>query len=53
GIFVLSDFPPTRRFGVAVILGTVAAATAALLVLPSLMGRRSAHGGNPATAAVN
>ncbi|NNM34848.1 MAG: MMPL family transporter [Gemmatimonadetes bacterium] len=53
GIFVLSDFPPTRRFGVAVILGTVAAATAALLVLPSLMGRRGAHGGNPDTAAVN
>ena len=42
GIFVLSDFPPTRRFGAAVILGTVAATTAALAVLPGLMARRRA-----------
>jgi uncharacterized protein len=37
GIFVLSTFPPTQRFGLAVILGTAAAALMALVVLPSLM----------------
>ena len=42
GIFALSDFPPTRRFGTAVILGTMAAAAAAAVVLPSAMGRRDA-----------
>jgi predicted RND superfamily exporter protein len=36
GIFVLSSFPPTQRFGLAVILGTAAAATMALVVLPRL-----------------
>lgn len=36
GIFVLSSFPPTQRFGLAVIIGTMAAATMALLVLPRL-----------------
>ncbi|MGE0158101.1 MAG: RND family transporter [Gemmatimonadales bacterium] len=36
GIFVLSTFPPTQRFGLAVILGTAAAATLALVVLPGL-----------------
>lgn len=36
GIFVLSAFPPTQRFGLAVILGTVASATMALVVLPWL-----------------
>lgn len=41
GIFALSDFPPTRRFGAAVALGTVAATTAALAVLPGLMSRRT------------
>lgn len=41
GIFALSDFPPTRRFGAAVVLGTVAATTAALAVLPGLMSRRT------------
>lgn len=35
GIFVLSDFPPTRRFGLAVVLGTAAAAVLALVVLPA------------------
>jgi predicted RND superfamily exporter protein len=34
GIFSLSTFPPTQKFGLAVILGTVAAAATALLVLP-------------------
>lgn len=36
GIFALSAFPPTQRFGFAVIVGTVTAATMALLVLPAL-----------------
>jgi predicted RND superfamily exporter protein len=36
GIFVLSAFPPTQRFGLAVILGTVASATMALVALPRL-----------------
>ena len=36
GIFALSSFPPTQRFGMAVIVGTMAAATMALLVLPRL-----------------
>ena len=34
GIFGLSTFPPTRRFGFAVILGTMAAATMALVTFP-------------------
>ena len=38
GIFVLSTFPPTQRFGLAVILGTAAAATMALVVLPRFAG---------------
>ena len=45
GIFVLSDFPPTRSFGAAVILGTLAAATAALIVLPSWRGRSASSSG--------
>ncbi len=40
GIFALSTFPPTARFGFAVILGTVTAATVALAVLPAV-GQRS------------
>lgn len=40
GIFVFSSFPPTARFGLAVILGTVTAATMALLVLPTVAARR-------------
>ena len=39
GIFVLSSFPPTQRFGLAVILGTVTAAAMALVVLPRLVSR--------------
>jgi predicted RND superfamily exporter protein len=42
GIFVLSSFPPTRRFGLAVILGTVTAAALALVVLPRWVGRADA-----------
>lgn len=34
GIFVLSTFPPTRRFGMAVILGTLTAALMTLVVVP-------------------
>lgn len=34
GIFSLSTFPPTQRFGIAVILGTLAAALMALVALP-------------------
>ncbi len=36
GIFALSSFPPTRRFGVAVIVGTITAALMALVVLPRM-----------------
>lgn len=36
GIFSLSSFPPTQRFGGAVALGTLAATVSALLVLPWL-----------------
>lgn len=36
GIFALSSFPPTQRFGLAVVLGTLAAAFAALWLLPLL-----------------
>lgn len=42
GIFVLSDFPPTRRFGLAVLLGAATACLATLLALPALMRRRRA-----------
>ncbi len=44
GIFGLSTFPPTQRFGVAVIVGTVMAATLTLFVLPAgvtVLGPRS------------
>jgi predicted RND superfamily exporter protein len=37
-IFALSDFPPTVRFGMAVVFGTIIAALAALLVFPLLGG---------------
>ena len=36
GIFALSSFPPTGRFGFAVIVGTVTAAAMALAILPRL-----------------
>ena len=44
GVFVLSDFPPTRRFGLAVILGTATAAFLAVVVLPRWAGRQRARG---------
>ena len=40
GIFGLSVFPPTARFGLAVILGTVTAATMALIAMPFLAARK-------------
>lgn len=50
-IFVLSDFPPTQRFGVVVLAGTIVDILANLFVLPLLGGaswqvvrRRTAHG---------
>lgn len=36
GIFLLSNFPPTQRFGLFVILGSATAATSALLMFPWL-----------------
>jgi uncharacterized protein len=36
GIFVISNFPPTQRFGVFVIFGSATAASAALLLFPWL-----------------
>ncbi|MGH7522759.1 MAG: efflux RND transporter permease subunit [Gemmatimonadales bacterium] len=36
GIFLVSSFPPTQRFGVFVIFGSIVAATTALLVVPWL-----------------
>lgn len=38
GIFALSMFPPSQRFGVAVLVGMAAAAPLAIFVLPSLVG---------------
>jgi predicted RND superfamily exporter protein len=38
GIFGLSSFPPTRNFGLAVVVGTLAAAALALFALPRLAG---------------
>ncbi|MEM8933748.1 MAG: MMPL family transporter, partial [Acidobacteriota bacterium] len=44
GLFALSSFPPTGRFGVAVASGTAVAAAVALLVLPTF-----ASMGSPST----
>jgi len=40
GIFALSSFPPTRNFGLAVVVGTASAAFLALVVLPWLATAR-------------
>ena len=42
GLFLLSSFPPTRRFGVAVVIGLAAATVLTLVALPWLasLGRR-------------
>ncbi len=50
GIFALSSFPPTRRFGAAVIIGTATAAVMALVVLPRL-GWRGAPASDTLSAA--
>ncbi len=42
GLFALSDFPPTRRFGFAIIAGVAAATAAALGALPGLLSKRPA-----------
>jgi len=39
GLFLLSSFPPTRRFGLAVVLGIGAATVLTLAVLPALAAR--------------
>jgi uncharacterized protein len=39
-IFVLSDFPPTQRFGLAVLAGCIIDILANLFVLPLLAGAR-------------
>ena len=36
GVFALSSFPPSRHFGIAIVLGTAAAATWSLTALPCL-----------------
>ncbi|MCB1034812.1 MAG: MMPL family transporter [Acidobacteria bacterium] len=41
GVFALSSFPPTRHFGIAIVLGTTAAAAWALTAFPFLGARRS------------
>lgn len=40
GIFTLSDFPSTQRFGAAVVLGALIAALTALFVMPALSQSR-------------
>ena len=40
GIFLLSDFPPTQRFGLVVVLGTIIDILSNLFVLPLLGGAR-------------
>ena len=42
-IFTLSAFPPTRRFGLAVVFGTLVAAFGALILLPYLAGPRTSN----------
>ncbi len=39
-IFLLSDFPPTQRFGLFVMFGSATAATAALFLFPWLASLR-------------
>ncbi len=44
GLFALSSFPPTRRFGIAVVVGLASAAVLTLVVLPylaSVSGKRT------------
>jgi len=53
GIFVLSTFPPTRRFGMAVILGTMTAAVMALIVLPRISSAEGRPGVKRGVAALS
>jgi hypothetical protein len=46
GVFILSSFPPTRHFGLAVVVGTLAAAALALVALPYLGSRGPTALGN-------
>lgn len=48
GIFILSSFPPTARFGLSVAAGTLIAALMALVVLPYLGGLRRSGASEPA-----
>jgi predicted RND superfamily exporter protein len=43
-IFALSSFPPTQRFGLVVLAGTVIDIAANLFVLPLLGGAEFSHG---------
>jgi uncharacterized protein len=48
GIFFFSSFPPTRRFGLSIAIGTVIAAVTALFIFPLLAGGlRRRHKGHP------
>jgi len=42
-IFLLSNFPPTQRFGLAVVFGTAIAAVMALWIFPGLLPRAAAR----------
>lgn len=50
GIFSLSAFPPTQRFGLAVILGTLTAAVMTLITLPFAMNIRPGRPGGAGQA---
>ncbi|MBI2104092.1 MAG: MMPL family transporter [Candidatus Omnitrophica bacterium] len=41
GVFGLSAFPPTQRFGLSIVLGTLLVPVAALFVLPALASREA------------
>ncbi len=50
-IFTLSNFPPTQRFGLAVVTGTALAAIMALWIFPGLLAALSRRGSSPAVGA--
>lgn len=41
GIFALSAFPPTQRFGLAIVFGTILASASTIFVLPLLVKKRN------------
>lgn len=49
-LFLLSHFPPTQRFGLAVVAGTAIALCGSLIVLPALAAGWRLGGGRPADA---